>query len=443
MDTQTLKDTGLTGAWLLGALILLPVVILLVILATVLIIALLPVILIVSGFLSKDLFTYTVRSLWTRRRTTLLTVGGLALVIFVLSAVLMLGRGVENALVTTGREQNVIVLRRAATSELVSQIDRDGANIIKAFAEVAKSANGRPLASPETYVIINLYRKESNDLSNVSVRGISQDGLELRRQQMHMESGRPFASGANEIIVGANIAKRFQGCEIGNQLKFGGDQWTIVGIFSSNGSGFESEIWGDADQMMAAFGRPIYSSMTFALTGSDSATFKAAKERLQSDPRTSFYEMKGEKAYYEEQSQLMANFIRILGLVIASLFGVGAVIGAAITMYASVANRTSEIGTLRALGFRRRSILSAFLIESSMLALPAALIGLAIASGMSWIKISTVNFASFAELAFGFSLSATIVLAAIAFALALGIIGGLLPAIRAARLEIVSALQTS
>ena len=153
--------------------------------------------------------------------------------------------------------------------------------------------------------------------------------------------------------------------------------------------------------------------------------------------------MKGEKAYYEEQSQLMANFIRILGLVIASLFGVGAVIGAAITMYASVANRTSEIGTLRALGFRRRSILSAFLIESSMLALPAALLGLAIASGMSWIKISTVNFASFAELAFGFSLSAAIVLAAIAFALALGIIGGLLPAIRAARLKIVSALQTS
>jgi len=443
MDTQTFKDAGLTGAWLIGALILLPLVIACIILATVLIIVFLPIILVGSGFLSKHLFTYTVRSLWTRRRTTLLTIGGLALVIFVLTAVLMLGQGVENALVTTGREQNVIVLRRAATSELVSQIDRDGANIIKTFPEVAKSQSGRSLVSPETYVIINLNRKESNDMSNVSVRGVSQDGMELRGDQVRLESGRMFAFGANEIIVGANIARRFQGCEIGSQVKFGGDQWTIVGVFSANKSGFESEIWGDVDRMMSAFGRPIYSSLTFSLTSSDSTTFKAAKARMESDPRTSSFEMKGEKAYYEAQSELMANFIRVLGLVIASLFGVGAVIGAAITMYASVANRTSEIGTLRALGFRRLTILAAFLVESSMLALPAALLGLAIASAMSWIEISTVNFASFAELAFGFSISLFIVLAAIAFSLALGIIGGLLPAIRAARLKIVNALQAS
>lgn len=252
-----------------------------------------------------------------------------------------------------------------------------------------------------------------------------------------------FSFGANEIVVGSNIAKRFQGCDIGNQVKFGGDQWTIVGVFSAKGSGFESEIWGDVDRMMSAFGRPVYSSLTFSLTSSDTTTFNAAKARLESDPRTSSFEMKGEKAYYEEQSELMANFIRILGLVIASLFGVGAVIGAAITMYASVANRTPEIGTLRALGFRRLNILAAFLVESSMLALPAALLGLAFASAMSWIEISTVNFASFAELAFGFSISLFIVMAAIAFSLALGIIGGLLPAIRAARLKIVNALQAS
>jgi ABC-type antimicrobial peptide transport system permease subunit len=443
MDKQTFKDAGLTALWLLGALILLPLLIVIVIVAILLIIAFLPVILVVSGFLSRHLFIYTIRSLWTRRRTTILTIGGLALVIFVLTAVLMLGQGVHNALVTTGRDQNVIVLRRAASSELVSQIDREGTNLVKTFPEVARSQSGRPMASPETYVIINLNRKESNDMSNVSVRGISQDGMELRSEQVRLVAGRMFTFGANEIVVGWNIAKRFQGCEIGNQIKFGDDTWTIVGVFSANKSGFESEIWGDVDRMMAAFGRPVYSSMTFALTSPDTATYNRVKNQMESDPRTKAFEMKREVQYYSEQSELMANFIRILGIMISSLFGAGAVIGAAITMYASVSNRTSEIGTLRALGFRRLHVLAAFLVESSMLALPAALLGLLFASAMSWIEFSTVNFASFAELAFGFSISFVIVMAAIAFSLALGIIGGLLPAIRAARLKIINALQAA
>ncbi len=384
--------------------------------------------------------SYSLRSIWQRRMTTILTLGGITLVVFVFAAVLMLANGLEETLVETGSDANVIVLRRSATTELVSQIARNSANIIKTHPEVKQLPDGKPLASTELNVIINLNKKGSNDMGNVSVRGISPEGL-LLRPHLILTSGRMFTFGTNEIIVGKSLAEKFQGVELGKQLKFGDGQWTVVGFFDARGTAFESEIWGDVEQFMPAFGRPVFSVVLFQLR--NPADFTSVKERIESDPRTQSSIAKREIDYYRESSQTMSMFIKILGLVVTIIFSIGATIGAMITMYAAVANRTVEIGTLRALGFRRRSILGAFLSESIVLALIGGAAGVALASLTSLIRISTINFSTFSELAFGFVLSPGIVLASLIFAVIMGILGGFLPAARAARMQIVSALRAS
>ena len=383
---------------------------------------------------------YTWRSLWTRRLTTILTLSGIALVVFVFAAVLMMAHGVEKTMVETGSEDNIIALRKSATSELVSQIDRDAANIMKTLPEVATAANGKTLVTTEVLVVINLFKKNNNALGNVSVRGISPEAL-LIRPQVRLVEGKMFQFGSHEIIVGSSIAKRFKACEIGRQMSFSGDQWTIVGLFDADGTAFESEIWSDVEQLMPSVGRPVFSTVTFRLNNKDQ--YDAAKERLQKDPRTQYIDLKRERKFYEEQSQAMATFIRILGTIVTIIFSVGAIIGAVITMYAAVSNRTVEIGTLRSLGFRRRSILSAFLIESIILSLIGGAAGVGLASFMSFVRISTVNFGTFSELAFSFEMSSSIVIGSMIFSAVMGIIGGFLPAVRAARLNIVNALRAS
>jgi len=247
--------------------------------------------------------------------------------------------------------------------------------------------------------------------------------------------------GTREIIVGESIARRFVGCDIGQQMKFGDALWTIVGHFNAGGSAFDSEIWGDVDQLMPAFGRPVFSSLTVRLVAPES--FDALKANVEKDPRTQSSEVKRERQYYSEQSKLMSDFIKILGLIVTIIFSVGAMIGAMITMYAAVANRTVEIGTLRSLGFRRRTVLTAFLVEAVLLSLIGGTAGIGLASLMSFIRISTVNFGTFTELAFGFVLSPGIILNALVFSLIMGILGGFLPAVRAARLNILTALRAS
>ena len=383
-------------------------------------------------------FAYIWRSLWARRLTTLLTVGGIALVVFVFAGVLMLAKGLEATLVDTGSRDNAIALRRGATSELVSAVDRGSAQLLETAPEVAVAANGRPLLSRELNVVINLYKKGTNGMSNVTVRGVSPTAVELR-PNVRITQGRMLTFGTHEIIVGNNIAKRFQGVALGTEVPFGGDQWTVVGIFDGGGTGFDSEIWCDVEQALQAFQRPVYSSVTFRLR--DAATFDAMKARLNADPRTQSLEPKREQDFYREQSQGLGKFIRILGLVVTIIFSFGAMIGAMITMYAAVANRTVEIGTLRALGFQRRSVLGAFLVEAMLLALVGGAAGLGLASLLSFAKVSTVNFTSFSELGFGFALSVSVILGAFLFAMGMGVLGGFLPAVRAARLNIVNALR--
>lgn len=382
-------------------------------------------------------FSYIVRNLLARRLTTALTAGGMALVVFVFATVLMLEEGLRKTLVETGSYDNVVITRRSSGTEVQSGVARNQAAVVESQPEVAFGPDGARLASKESVVLITLTKRDSDKPANVVIRGVAPAGLTLRPQVKIVE-GRMFRPGSSEIIAGHNIAKRFRGAGIGETLTFGLRQWTVTGIFDAGKSGFDSEIWGDVDQLMQAFRRPVYSSVIFRLN--DPEKFDQVKARVESDPRLTL-EAKRENVYYAEQSELLAGFIRILGLALSIIFSVGAIIGAMITMYASVASRTTEIGTLRALGFRRKNILWAFLGESLMLGIAGGVVGLALASFLQLYTISTMNWQSFSELAFTFTLNAGIMAKSLAFALVMGFAGGFLPATRAARLNIVDALR--
>jgi ABC-type antimicrobial peptide transport system permease subunit len=382
---------------------------------------------------------YSVRNLWTRRLTTVLTAGGMALVVFVFAAVLMLDAGLRSALVATGQPDNILVTRRAAGTEIQSGIERSQAAIVETQPEIAIGPGGVRMASKETVVLIAQPKRDTGVPTNITVRGLGEEGPALR-PQVRIASGRMFRRGTTEIIVGSSIAERFDGTGIGERLRFGGREWTVVGVFDGAGSGFDSEVWGDGDQMMQSFRRNAYSTVVARLA--DPAAFDALKARLESDPRLTL-DVKRERRFYEEQSEVLSNFIRILGLTLSVIFSVGAMIGAMITMYAAVANRTAEIGALRALGFRRGAILVAFLAEALGLAVLGWAVGLALATLMTLVRISTMNWQSFAELAFSFRLTPEIVGQSLVFALAMGLAGGVAPALRAARLKIVDALRAA
>jgi len=288
-------------------------------------------------------------------------------------------------------------------------------------------------------VLVTLPKRDSEKPSNVIVRGVGLKGQALR-PQIRIIEGRMFRPGSSEIVAGRSIAERFQGAGAGEQLRFAMREWRVVGVFDAGRSGFDSEIWGDSDQLMQAFRRTVFSSVIVRLQ--DPGRFDTLKARLEADPRLTV-EAKRETVFYAEQSRMLANFIGYLGLTLSVIFSIGATIGAMITMYASVANRTAEIGTLRALGFRSRSVLAVFLLEALLLGFVGGAVGLTLASFMQFLTISTMNWQSFAELAFTFTLNPGIVAKSLAFALFMGLLGGFLPALRAARLNIIDALRAA
>lgn len=383
--------------------------------------------------------SYCFRNLWTRRLTTVLTTSGMALVVFVFASILMLAEGLQKTLVETGSYDNVVVIRKSSVSEVQSGVDRLQASIIETQPEVALGANSQLLLAKELVVLISLPKRGSDKPSNVVIRGISESSL-LMRPQVKLVEGRMPRPGSSEIIAGNSIAKRFKGGGVGEVLRFGMRDWTVVGIFDAGNTGFSSEIWGDAEQLMQAFRRPVYSSILFKLR--DSPEFEKFKTRIESDPRLTL-EAKRETRYYKDQSEIMAKFLRIMGISLTIIFSLGAIIGAMITMYAAVAHRTGEIGTLRAIGFQRTSILSAFLIESLLLGFSGGCVGLFFASFLQLFTISTMNFQTFSELAFTFSLTFEIIYKALFFSLIMGFVGGALPAVRASRMNIVEALRAS
>lgn len=385
-----------------------------------------------------NLFHYSYRNLWVRRLTTLLTAGGMGLVIFVFATVLMLAEGLQQTLITSGSPENAVFIRRSSETEIQSIVERKDAAILETLPEVLVGGDGRRLAAHEVLVLVNLPRIDTGATSHVGVRGVV-SGISLAlRAQMRISAGREFAAGSSEIIIGSNIARKFNVGGLGRTLSFGERTWTIVGVMDGGGTAFDSEIWSDVDTLMSAFKRPVYSSVIFRMR--DPGVFAELKERVVKDPRL-VEEAWRENEYYKAQSELMARFIRILGISLTLIFSLGAVIGSMITMYAAVAARTSEIGTLRALGFKRRAILLTFMAESVFLSLLGAALGLTGASFMNKLTISTLNWQTFSELTFRFLLNRRIGIYSIIFAVVMGLIGGMLPSVRASRLNIVSALR--
>jgi putative ABC transport system permease protein len=382
---------------------------------------------------------YIARNLFARKLTTALTAGGMALVVYVFATVLMLAAGLRETLVGTGQPDNVVVIRRGSQTEVQSGVDRPSAAVVEALPDIATGEDGTRLLSKEPVVLINLPKRESGSPSNVVIRGVTEHGLTLR-PQVRIVEGRMFRPGTSEIVAGRSIASGFRGTGLGETLRFAQRDWTVVGVFDAGRTGFNSEIWGDAEQMLQAFRRTAFSSVIFRLADPD--RFEDIKRTLESDPRLTL-EAKRETQFYADQSEQLAKFISYLGTTISVIFSIGAIIGAMITMYASVASRTAEIGTLRALGFTRTAILTAFLGEALLLGLVGGVIGLVGASFMQFVPISTTNFQTFSEIAFSFTLTPVIVAGSLAFALFMGFIGGFLPAARASRLKIVDALRAA
>lgn len=381
--------------------------------------------------------SYSFRNLITRRMTTILTASGMGLVVFVFATTLMLTEGLQKTLVETGSPDNVVIIRKGSQAEVQSGVERLQASIVASQPEIAVGPDGSRMLARELVVLINLPKRGSHKPANVVIRGIDRTSLALR-PQVRLIEGRMPRPGSAEIIAGSSIARRFQGAGIGEHLRFGMREWEVVGIFEAGATGFNSEVWGDADQLMQAFRRPVYSSLLFRL--SDVGTFEAVKARIEGDPRLPL-EAKLEPRFYLDQSEAMAKFLGILGITLTIIFSLGAIIGAMITMYAAVANRVAEIGTLRAIGFQRSSILAAFLCEALLLGLVGGVAGLFCASFMQLVTISTMNWQTFSELAFSFSLTPGTVFKSLGFSLLMGLIGGFIPSVRAARMGIVDALR--
>ncbi len=381
---------------------------------------------------------YIWKNFLARKLTTGITIAGIALVVFVFAAVLMMADGIQQTLSSTGSNDNVVISRKSSSGEITSIIDRATADLISTMPMIQKDEKGKPLLTSDAVTIINAPKKDGGGLSNLAVRGVSENALKIRNK-ITIISGRMFTFGARELIVGKAIEERFSNIAIGNTIKFAGDNWVIVGIMDAEKSAFESELWCDANQLIQAFNRVDYSTLTFRI--SDNANIEQLKALFAGDKRLNQYEPENERKYFEKQSEAMRLFIQILGITITVIFSVGAMIGAMITMYAAVANRTTEIGTLRALGFQRMSILIAFLVESLITAFIGGFIGIGLASILQFYSISTLNFGSFSELSFSFALTSNVIQGALTFTGIMGFIGGFLPAVKASRMSILSALR--
>jgi ABC-type lipoprotein release transport system permease subunit len=397
----------------------------------------------VSVVLARDWVpvVYNLRSLGVRGWTTGVTAVGLALVTFVFTTVLMLAAGVRQTLKSTGEPDNAKIIRKGSQNEVQSGLLPEHLRLLSAAPETAIGRDGKALVSPELLVLIYAIKENGageEDGSNVNVRGVSPSALELHAPRTL--EGRMFTPGTSEVVVGRGIAGRFRGMRLGEKTRFARRDWTVVGIMDHGGSAYDSEVWGDIEQFEDAFQRrPSFSSVTMRLK--DKSMLTALKSRLETDPMLSTLEAVGEVDYWAAQSEQFAKFVRFFGIFVAVIFSIGAVLGAMITMYAQVAARTKEIGTLRALGFRRRAVLVSFVVESVLLATGAGLVGLLFASLVQLVPFRTMNWQTFSEVSFRFHLSGSIVMASLAFSTIMGFAGGLLPAVRAARMSIVRATR--
>jgi len=381
--------------------------------------------------------SYNLRSMVVRKATAAMTAMGIAMVVAVFVMTLAIAQGFSSTLVASGSPQNAMVMRKSATSENVSAVLKSQVPLLEAMPQVARGADGRAVLSPELVVIISLPRIMDDYPANVPLRGVGPKAFEVRDNITFVE-GRRFQPGMPEINVGKQAVGRFKGLTLGSDVKFGNTTWKVVGIFTAGDSSFESEVWGDVDLMIPAFQRNEYTSAIAKLT--DPSAFDAFQATVAADPRLELRPQR-EREYYESQSATTATLIRAFGTFVTVVLSIGAVFGAMNTMYAAVAYRTREIGTLRALGFSRSRIIMAFLAESIALALVGGVIGCVLALPVNGLSTGAMNFQSFSELAFRFRITPGLVAGGMIFSALMGAVGGLLPAIRAARLPVAFSLR--
>jgi putative ABC transport system permease protein len=381
--------------------------------------------------------TYNYRNLVVRKTTTIMTALGIALTVAVLLAVLALMSGLQVALHSTGDPLDILVLRKGSTSELVSNMERGDYQVLKVLPGIARDQSGDPLASLEMVSVINLVSVDAPDGNNVTLRGITPQGKELR-QGLHLVSGRWYDAGKREVVVGEAIAKRFPAARLGNKLHFGKGDWDVVGVMAAGQSAVNSEIFTDLNQAATDFSRPEVLSSVL-IRAQDEVAADALIKRISSDQRVNV-SAQTEKSYYDAQTSSGLP-ITMLGLFVSIIMAVGSSFAAMNTMFAAVARRAREIGTLRVLGFSRGSILLSFFGESVLLSALGGLIGVLLVLPLNGLTTGVGNFSTFAETAFNFSVTPQIMMLGVGFAVLLGAIGGFFPAHSASKKEILTALR--
>jgi putative ABC transport system permease protein len=382
---------------------------------------------------------YNIRSVVHRWRPTLVAVLSIAGTVAVFIVMLAMAQGFRSTLVSSGSPRNALILRGGADAEMMSVIMLDQVRVIQDAPGIERSQAGDPLVSAEVVVIGAFPLLSSGSDANVQIRGISPLALAVRPDVKIVE-GRYFQSGLAELVVGKHVPGTYRGFKLGSVVEFGGGRWTVVGVFDAGGSAFDSEVWCDATVLNQIFKRPenVFQSVTARLSSTES--FNELKDALTSDPRLTV-DVVRESTYYNEQSRVVSTIIRVLGFLVAAVMAVGAVFASLNTMYSAISARSSEIATLKAIGFGPGSIVASFLAESMLIALAGGAIGCIAALPFNGFTTGTMNWSSFSHLAFSFRVTPAVIGSGIIFSLLMGVVGGLPPAVRAARLPIVVALR--
>lgn len=391
-----------------------------------------------SGRLAREAAKIGIAGLPQRWGASLVIVVGIAGVVAVLVAMLSMGEGFKATLASTGSDDSAILLRAGSQAETNSVISRDQVPLLTTLPGIAKGKDGKPLASPELSQVVNLPSMADGTDANVQFRGVGPAGWAIR-PQLKIIQGRKFSPGLREVVVGSGALQQFRGLELGKQLKLANQQWTVVGVFHA-GDSHDSELWADAEVLGPAYQRQSYQSMTVKLDGKGG--FKQLKAALAADPRLKL-DIETTRNYYSKQSEGLTRLIKILGTVIGTIMAIGAIFGALNTMYAAVAGRAREIATMRALGFRGLPVVSAVMLETMLLALLGGLLG----AGLAWLvfngyTVSTLG-QNFSQVVFQFRVSPELLWTGLKWALGIGLVGGLFPALRAARLPVTEALRAA
>ena len=387
---------------------------------------------------TREIVAMNLQSIPQRWGASLVIVVGIAGVVAVLVAMLSMSAGLTKTLGSTGRNDRALVLSAGSNAELASFLDRSLVTLIKQDPAIARGRNGLPLASGELIVITEVARKGEDGSTNVTLRGVEPGAFELRPEVVIVE-GRRFRPGLQELLVGRSAQRQFAGLGVGEQLLFKGARWSIVGVFESNGDGHESELWADTESVQNAFDRSGYSSVLAQLTSA--GAFDGYKARLKNDPQLTV-DVERELDYFSKQSETLTFLIRMLTNVITVIMAFGALFGALNTMYSAVSARTREIGTLRALGFGRLPVIASVMAEALVLAIIGGLTGALLAYALfNGYSVSTLSPGSFTQVAFNFAVTPVLIVQGLLWALLIGFIGGLMPALRAARIPVTEALR--